>query len=249
MRNLTQFIVLLLVLLAVPASLSAGETASVEDMLRPRVLGAEDAPVTMIEYSSFTCPHCAAFHLETLPKLKEAYIDTGKLRVEFHDFPLDVVALAATMLTRCASEDRYFDFVDKLFRKQREWALGDPRSGLLAMAEAEGMTEEDFRQCLSNSPLRAGLMEAYTEAVQKHGIDSTPTLIIGDETVHGAAPYESFVEVIDRQLKATKASTGTAAPDAPAGGPTTTAPPAETAEPASAEAPADATPAKAESPQ
>ena len=172
-----------------------------EEMLAERSLGDPDAPVTMIEYSSLTCGHCAAFHRDTLPRIKNKYIDTGKVHFIYRDFPLDTAALAAAMLARCVPEKRYFPFLETLFREQGDWARSeDLLDELATLAKDAGLSDAAVRACLAKGRLMTGLRERALEARDEYGITSTPTLIIDGEVLAGALPFERFEEVIQEKL-------------------------------------------------
>ncbi len=121
-----------------------------------RSLGAADAPVVIIEYASATCPHCAEFHADVLPEIKKTYIDTGKARLIFREFPLDQRAMAVFMLTRCVPEDKYFATVDMVFRQQKSWTSNSPKAPLLKIMQMAGMSEAEWRisQRRSSKPAR-----------------------------------------------------------------------------------------------
>ncbi len=180
---------------------AAAEIVSLEDALEETAMGRDDAPVTMIEYSSLTCPHCATFHRETLPKIKEAYIDTGKVRLVSRDFPLGGLALAAAVLTRCAGPAKYFGFLEVLFRSQDRWAKAqNPRDALLQVSRFAGLTEADFDACLNNETLIKTIQTRARKASQELGIDSTPTFIIDGRKVPGALSFEEFQDILDAAL-------------------------------------------------
>ena len=165
------------------------------------VVGAADAPVTIIEYSSLTCPHCATFHGETLPLIKANYIDAGKARLVFRDFPFDRQALLAAALARCAGEARFFGFVDVLFRTQKTWArAADPEAALGRIARLGGLKEDEITACLADQTLLDSIMQSRLKGSQEFEIKSTPTFIINGEKVVGAQPYEQFEEIIERLL-------------------------------------------------
>jgi protein-disulfide isomerase len=160
-------------------------------------LGDEKAPVTIIEYASMTCPHCAAFHAQTFPELKKRFIDTGKVRFIFREFPLDQLALAANLLARCAGPDKYFLMIETLFQRQTEWAVQKPLPALLAIARQTGMNEQQFNECLQNKTLIDGLEDVRQRAM-KLGVQSTPSFFINgklarvftiDEFEKAMAPY------------------------------------------------------------
>lgn len=179
----------------------AGSTAEVmqhEGALPEKVLGAPDAPVTIIEYSSLTCPHCANFHNALLPKLKQQYVDTGKAKYVLREFPLDNLAAAAAMLTRCMSDDRYFAFVDVLYAKQQDWAFseGDARLRLSEIAKQTGMSEERFNQCLSDQKMLDGIMAVRERANDKFSVNSTPTFFVNGKLLRGPQTVEDFEKLM-----------------------------------------------------
>ena len=160
-----------------------------------RALGEADAPVTIIEYASATCPHCASFPVDTFPALKEEFIDTGKVRFIFREFPFDDLALAAFMLARCAPEERYFPIVDVLFEEQQSWTR-EPREELLKIARMAGFTEESFNQCLENEEIAEGILEIRSTGAEQYGVDSTPTFFVNGTVIEGNQPIERFREAI-----------------------------------------------------
>ena len=187
-------------LLWAPAGYAAN--ATMEEAMAEKVLGKDDAPVTMVEYSSLGCPHCANFHRETLPQIKKTYIDTGKVRLVFHDFPFGGVALAAHMLARCAAPNRFFGFIEVLFRSQAQWAQSNnPRAALLQVARLGGMSEKDFEACLKNEPLMNSIRGGADAANKELGVESTPTFFINGTKVSGARPFADFQDVIEKALK------------------------------------------------
>ncbi len=179
--------------------------ADVEDTLGEMALGSADAPVTITEHSSLTCGHCASFHAEKLPKLKKDYIDTGKVRLVFRDFPLGKLALIASMLPHCAGPDRYFGFLEVLFRSQRTWAgSNDPLLDLTRMARMGGMSEETVNACLGNKELFDAIQKRAAADGKKFDIESTPSFVVDGETISGNLPYEEFQKVIDAALEKAK---------------------------------------------
>ena len=173
--------------------------------LDEKVLGSADAPVTMIEYASMTCSHCADFATTTFPLLKSRYIDTGKVRYILREFPLDELAAGGFMLARCAgggasagSSQPYYEFVDTLFKQQKTWAfVQNPMPPLLKLAkEHAGLNEQSFERCLSDQKLLDGISETRKRA-QGFGVTSTPTFFINGKIVRGAMS----IEEIDRQVQ------------------------------------------------
>jgi protein-disulfide isomerase len=170
--------------------------------LGDRVLGAPDAKVVIIEYASATCPHCAHFHRETFPVLKKEYIDTGKVKFIFREFPLDNLALAAFMLARCAPQDKYYPLIDIFFEQQDKWTAGNPTAELFKIAQLAGFTRESFDACLKNEAVAKGIHEIRERAGSAFGVDSTPTFFINGQVVRGAEPVEEFRKIIDAALAA-----------------------------------------------
>lgn len=166
--------------------------------LPDQVLGKADAPVTVVEYASMTCPHCAAFHSQTWPQLKSNYVDTGKIRFIFREYPLDPVAMAASMLARCATDDKYYDMIDLFFDHQREWAYTDkPLEGLQNMAKQAGFTQMSFEACLTNQKLLDELNATKDRAFKEFGVNSTPTFFINGQKLTGEQSIEAFSKAID----------------------------------------------------
>src|SRR4051812_28125732 len=163
-------------------------------------LGDEKAPVTMIEYASMTCPHCAAFHAQTYPELKKKYIETGKIRFIMREYPLDPLAAAGFMLARCAGPDRYFPMIEVLFAKQREWAVRSPLAPLLAISKQTGMSEQAFNDCLKDQKLLESIDEIRKRGTE-YGVQSTPTFFINGKLFRGNATLADFEKEIEPYLK------------------------------------------------
>jgi len=166
-----------------------------------RILGDPDAPVTIIEYASLTCPHCAQFHTEVLPQLKERYIAPGKVRLIYRDFPLDQTALAAAALAHCAGPARYFSMLDVLFETQSNWArAGDPIAALKRLGKLGGLTEQEMAACLADEELTDGILRQRLAGQNEYDIGSTPTFIIDGKAYPGSRDVEEFGELIDPLL-------------------------------------------------
>jgi len=188
------------------AETPAGAEVSMADLLVPGPLGDEiqgqaDAPVTIVEYASMTCPHCSHFHETTYPEMKKKYIDTGKVRFIFREFPLDPLAAAAAMLARCAGKDKFFPLVDAFFAQQKDWVVQKPLQPMFAIAKQAGFTQQSFDECLANQQLLTSLEEQRTRAVQKFNVNSTPTFFINGKTVRGALTPEELDKQIAPYLK------------------------------------------------
>src|SRR5262245_17443643 len=160
------------------------------------VLGKPDAPVTIVEYASMTCPHCAHFHATTLPELKTKYIDTGKVRLIFREFPFDPRAEAGFMLARC-SKDNYFAMVDVLFRQQQNWAaVDDAKEALLQISKLAGFSQESFEACLTDQKLLENVRAVSKRGSTDFGVDSTPTFFINGTKYPGAMSIEQLSAII-----------------------------------------------------
>jgi protein-disulfide isomerase len=153
------------------------------------VLGNADAPITVVEYASMTCGHCATFHNKVFPALKEKYIDAGKVRLVFREFPLDNLAAAASMLARCAGGEKTLPLISVLFAKQEEWAFvkGDPRPELFKVAKQAGFTQESFDKCLADQKLLDDITASRTRGADTFGVSSTPTFFINGKKLAGAS--------------------------------------------------------------
>ncbi|MDP6389239.1 MAG: DsbA family protein [Alphaproteobacteria bacterium] len=190
--------------IAVLIALAAGAAPlPTEEALKERILGDPKAPVTIIEYSSLTCPHCQSFHADTLPEIKKNYIDTGKVRLVMRDFPFDQVSLRAAMMARCARPSMYFKFIEVLFKQQKQWSeSNDPSAALARIGKLGGMSQADFDACMKNNDLIDGILKVRLEAQQKFQVDSTPTFIIDDDNkIVGAHPYEVFDKVLKKKVQ------------------------------------------------
>ncbi len=166
-----------------------------------QVLGNPNAPVTIIEYASLTCSHCAHFHNEVLPKLKERYIAPGKVRLIYRDFPLDQTALAAAALAHCAGPDRYFSMLEVLFRTQSNWARADdPVAALKQLGKLGGLSEESMNACFADEKLTNGILQGRLAGENQYKIGSTPTFIIDGKAYPGSRDVDEFAKLIDPLL-------------------------------------------------
>jgi protein-disulfide isomerase len=185
---------------------AAAETANVAELHKPgplgdKTLGAENAPITMVEYASVTCPHCATFHNETFPTLKSKYIDTGKVRFIFREFPTNPapVAIAGFMLAHC-SGDKYFPLLDALFEQQRQWA-GDPYNGFLRIAKQAGFSEQSFNTCLKDEKLAGAIQDVAKRGYDQFRVDSTPTFFINGTKYTGAFSVADLDKILAPLIK------------------------------------------------
>ena len=168
--------------------------------LPDRVMGSEDAEITIIEYASMTCPHCKAFHENTFPELKEKYIDTGKVKFVFREFPIDTAAMAASMLARCAPESVYFEVIDLLFENFDDWTGKDDKyNPLLDLARQIGLSQDKFDACLSDQELSNGIKEIKDRAAEEFEVRSTPTLFINGELRRGALSFDDIERILQSE--------------------------------------------------
>ena len=187
--------------LALTGTAQAQTVSSVELMqagpLGDIVVGKDDAPVTIIEYASMTCGHCATFHNTTYPELKKKYIDTGKVKYILREFPLDALAAAGFMLARCAGNDKYHAMIEMLFAKQKEWVTQNPIPPLQALAQQAGFTKDSFEACLKDQKILEGIEAVRTHGAEKLGVNSTPTFFINGKLFRGTLT----IEELDKQLQ------------------------------------------------
>ena len=164
-------------------------------------LGAEEAPVTIIEYSSFTCPHCANFHNRTLPAIKEKYIDTGKAKLVFREVYFDQLGLWASMLARCGGPDSFIDKATTLFEQQQQWARAENVGAeLFRIGRLAGLSQERIEACLTDESLMLKLVGDFQAHMAQDDVTSTPTFCINGEKVTGDMSVEAFSALIDKLL-------------------------------------------------
>ncbi|MET0279437.1 MAG: DsbA family protein [Pseudorhodoplanes sp.] len=165
------------------------------------VVGEANAPVTIIEYASMTCSHCAAFHNTTYPELKKKYIDTGKVKYILREFPLDPLAAAGFMLARCSGNDKYYPIVEMLFQKQNEWVTQNPIPPLLSLAKQAGFSQESFEACLKDQKVLEAIENVRTHGAEKLAVNSTPTFFINGKKVSGSMTIDELDKQIAPLLK------------------------------------------------
>jgi len=173
--------------------------------LGDNVLGKEDAPVTVVEYASFTCSHCANFHTTTFPKLKEKYIDTGKVKFIFRPFPTGPaqLSIAAGMLAQCVGKEKYFPMASALMETQRNWMMAnDPLPLLRKLGNQAGLSNDQIDKCLSDQTLAAEIQQSGVRGYQSFGVEGTPTFFVnGTIVVDGDVSFEDFSKVLDPLIK------------------------------------------------
>lgn len=176
------------------------EKVLAEGSLPDKVLGNADAPITIVEYASMTCGHCANFHRNTLPDIKKNYIETGKARLILREFPFDPRAEAGFMLARCA-DDKYFAMIDVLFQQQQNWAgVENAREALLQIARLGGFSQESFEACLTDQKLLDDVRKVRDRGAKEFNVDSTPTFFINGNVYKGAMRVEEMSAILDSML-------------------------------------------------
>lgn len=178
--------------------------------IAPMVLGEADAPVTMIEYASYTCPHCATFHDEVWPTLKEEYVDTGRVRFEYREVFFDRPGLWASMVARCGGGMRFFGITDLIYENQAEWAQGEPAQiadGLRRLGLSAGLTEAELDACLSDGATAQALVARFEAQSAEDGITSTPSFVVDGELVSNRSLAE-FRELLDAEVAEAEAEQG-----------------------------------------
>ena len=203
---------------------SAGDAASKNTLQTPKIIegeaadllkvlpsdiaiGEKNAPVTVIEYASLSCPHCASFYSDGFSKLKEEYIATGKVRFIYRDFPLNQSALVAGMLALCqvgdheAGAQKYYDFIKVLFRTQEAWAFTEDFTAKLeTIVKLDGMSTEKFNECVKSKTLQEGILKTRMQATKLLQISSTPTFFINGEMISGYGGYGEIKNIIEKKL-------------------------------------------------
>jgi protein-disulfide isomerase len=179
-----------------------------------RVLGKPDAPNVVFEYFSLTCPHCAAFDQQTLPQFKKEWIDTGKAKLVYRDFPLDQEALKAAVVSRCLPPERYPAFIDLLFANQLDWAAAsDYQAALARYAKLAGMSQKDFDACAGDKSKSNAILAAQYDAKNAYDIESTPSFFINGKKVVGEMSYADFIKNFASNPASSGAASASAAPD------------------------------------
>jgi protein-disulfide isomerase len=162
-----------------------------------RILGSPTAPITIVEYASMTCPHCAHFSDEVLPEIKKKWIDTGKVKWVLRDFPLDDEAVHASMIARCAPHDRFYAFIDTFFADQANWAAApDYRAALSRLAELGGMSKNEVDNCLKDATLENQVVSSRLVAANQLGVNATPTFFVNGTKFTGTPTAEEFNKLL-----------------------------------------------------
>ncbi len=184
-------------------NLNASENSLLNITANDFYIGDADAPITIIEYASMSCSHCADFHNNTLQNLKDEYIDTGKVRLVFRDFPFNYPALAGSMMMRCISNEVRYDYMNALYKLQKNWVFRDhseTRTELYKIMQSGGMKQDEFDTCLSDIDLENDLLEGVMNAQREFNIRSTPSFIVNGVLYSGNKNIKEFKKIIDKLL-------------------------------------------------
>lgn len=163
-----------------------------------RIVGSPDAPITIVEYASLTCPHCASFHANTYPELKKQWIDTGRAKLVFRHFPLDGLGLRAAAVSNCLEGDRHFGFIEILMKSMQQWArAADPTKALAQISALAGINQEQFEKCFNDEAEMDKILERRTEAASDYKVNSTPSFLINGRLHPGALGFEAFDRLLE----------------------------------------------------
>ena len=178
----------------------ASKIFNIEEILEPRYLGRLDAPIKFIEFVSMTCSHCADFHINTLPEIKKKYIDSGKLRLELRDFPLDGLALRASAMARLIDSNKYYKFVDMLFKKQKKWSRSEnPIQELKKLGRLAGLEKTKIDIAIDEISVLEAIFKMRQQAEKKYNVQSTPSFVINEQYfLSGNLSVEKFEETFKR---------------------------------------------------
>ena len=196
-------IILLFFILILPLNSKANENSVLTITDNDFFIGDKDAPITIIEYASMSCNHCADFHNNTLEKIKIEYIDTGKVKFVFRDFPFNYPALAGSMIVRCVPINVRYDYMNALYKLQKKWVvrdIEDIKLELYKIMQSGGMQQEDFDACLNDIDLENELLEGVMSAQREFNIKSTPSFIVNGKLISGNKNIKEFRQIIDKIL-------------------------------------------------
>ena len=197
------FTALFILLITFVFSLEANEASVLEIKDNDFVIGDKDAPITIIEYASMSCSHCASFHNSTLNDLKTEYIDTGKVRFVFRDFPFNYPALLGGMMMRCIPNEVRYDYMNALYLLQKSWVVRENATTmqeLYKIMQSGGMTKDEFDACYSNEQLENEILEGVIAAQKEFNIRSTPSFLVNGKLIEGNKSIKEFRQIIDKIL-------------------------------------------------
>lgn len=189
--------------IVLPGAANAQESTGEDVIIEEMVIGSVDAPVEVIEYASYTCPHCATFHTEVFKELKADYVDTGKVKFVYREVYFDRYGLWGSIIARCGGQDRFFGITDLLYAQQSSWSRAGSEAAiadeLRKIGRIAGLENDQLEACLSDGDKARSLIEWYQANAEEHGITSTPSFVI-DGTIHSNMSYSEFREILDDRL-------------------------------------------------
>ena len=188
-------------LLSISSSLLSKTILNIND--NDFILGNKDASITIIEYASMSCSHCADFHINTLPQLIEKYVDTGKIKIVFRDFPFNYPALLGSMVVRCIPKDARYEYTQALYKLQHKWVNREnakTTQELYKIMQSGGMTKEEFNNCINNVDLEKDILQSLMDVQSEFDIKSTPSFLINGLLVEGNKSFKDFRKIIDRLI-------------------------------------------------
>lgn len=202
MRSLATIASCLIALIVVHAHAAVSQAPLSPDAMSEKVMGSDDAKIIIIEYASLTCPHCAKFHNEIFPQLKAEYIDTGKAKLIYRDFPLEQFALKASLLARCAPSRQFFAFIDVLYSQQANWSKSeDPVASLTKLGRLGGLSKKKFEACAANEDLINFVVQQRLSGEKEYSVTGTPTFIVNGKKLTGVQTFAQFKAVLDPLLE------------------------------------------------
>ncbi len=197
--NIFLFLKFFIIFVILVSKTYAEDTKSKKNLI---TLGLENAPVKIKIFSSFTCPHCADFHFNIIPKIKEKYIDNGKVQLIFIDFPLDQAAFNASKLLHCIDKKQQINFMDTIYKNQKNWANGssieDINKNLKEIVKNLGISSSQFDTCLIDDVISDKILNLRIEAHKEYSIDSTPTIVINEKKLKGSASLNNIIKRIEK---------------------------------------------------
>lgn len=203
--NKPLFLLKKLLILILPFIIGISETKSdvvdTIEALEEKTIGSKNAKIRMIEFASLTCGHCAKFNNEVISKIKKKYVDTGKLNFTYKDFPLDKIALKASIIARCSGNKNYFNFIDVFYKKQKDWIkTKDPFKSLLKIAKFGGLKDEEIKVCIGNKSIEDGILKNRLKYSKNFDIKATPTIYFNRKKYNGDLTFEAIESKIESLL-------------------------------------------------
>ena len=180
---------------------SNGNVADLKITEQDYALGPKDAEIVLVEYASLTCPHCAQFHTNVLPGIKNEYIKTGKVRYIYRDFPLDRLSLGAAMIARCAGQDHFFGFIETFYGAQASWSrASNPLQSLAKLARLGGMPQNKFDRCLQNVKIQNEILQQRLQAANEFKVQTTPTIFVNGDRYGGGMTLDQFRALVNGMI-------------------------------------------------